>query len=197
MSAPIAAASLGWGGIARIGLVQASIGAIVVLMTSTINRVMVIELHLAASVPGVLLGLHYALQGLRPRWGHGADAGGRRAPWIVGGMAILAGGGTLAAVATALLRTRFGEGMALAVVAFAAIGIGVGMTGTAALTLLARVDGGVTARLRELVAEQPGPEAEDLRALLTAITPAAGDSLRVGYDDLRKYYRSFLHGRNV
>ena len=49
---------LGWGGIARIGLVQAAIGSIVVLMTSTLNRVMVIELGLAAAIPGALVALH-------------------------------------------------------------------------------------------------------------------------------------------
>jgi BCD family chlorophyll transporter-like MFS transporter len=36
----------------------------------------------------------------RPRMGHGGDVGGRRTPWIVGGMAVLALGGALAAAAT-------------------------------------------------------------------------------------------------
>jgi BCD family chlorophyll transporter-like MFS transporter len=39
-------ASLGWFAIIRIGLVQTAIGAIVVLTTSTLNRVMVIEIGL-------------------------------------------------------------------------------------------------------------------------------------------------------
>ena len=43
---------LGWPGILRLGLVQTALGAIVVLMTSTINRVMVVELALPAFVPG-------------------------------------------------------------------------------------------------------------------------------------------------
>ena len=129
--------TLGWGGIARLGLIQAAIGAIVVLTTSTLNRVMVIELHLAASVPGLLVGLHYALQMLRPRWGHGADVSRRRTPWIVGGMALLALGGTLAAVATALMAGDMWSGLALAVLAFTLIGVGVGASGTALLTLLA------------------------------------------------------------
>ena len=93
---------LGWAGIARLGLVQTSLGAVVVLMTSTINRVMVVELSLPAIVPGLLVALHYGVQVLRPRWGHGSDAGGRRTPWIIGGMAALALGGFGAAIATAL-----------------------------------------------------------------------------------------------
>jgi BCD family chlorophyll transporter-like MFS transporter len=134
MTAP--AGMLGWSGIARLGLIQAAIGAIVVLTTSTLNRVMVIELHLAASVPGVLVGLHYALQMLRPRWGHGAD-GARRTPWIVGGMAVLALGGTIAAASAALIATSLWAGLAVAAIGFVLIGIGVGASGTALLTLLA------------------------------------------------------------
>ena len=45
-------APLGWFGIVRLGLVQAALGAIVVLTTSTLNRVMVVELALPAAVPG-------------------------------------------------------------------------------------------------------------------------------------------------
>jgi len=81
------AAPLGWSGIIRLGLVQTALGAIVVLMTSTINRVMVVELALPAIVPGLLVASHYAIQILRPAWGYGADVGGRRTPWIIGGLA--------------------------------------------------------------------------------------------------------------
>ena len=38
--------------------------------------------------------LHYVIQILRPRWGYGSDMGGRRTPWIIGGMAVLALGGS-------------------------------------------------------------------------------------------------------
>ena len=128
---------LSWLGIIRLGLVQTALGAVVVLTTSTINRAMVVELALPASLPGLLVALHYAMQMLRPRMGHGADAGGRRTPWIIGGMAVLALGGTLAAAATGLLATQFWPGIGLAVLAFIMIGAGVGAAGTSLLTLLA------------------------------------------------------------
>ncbi|MGP9821678.1 BCD family MFS transporter [Salinarimonas sp. NSM] len=128
---------LSWLGIARLGLVQASLGAIVVITTSTLNRVMVVELALAASLPGLLVGLHYAVQLLRPRWGHGSDVGGRRTPWIVGGMAALAAGAVLAALATALSATNLVAGIALSTLAFGIIGVGVGASGTSLLALLA------------------------------------------------------------
>ncbi|MFN3672732.1 MAG: BCD family MFS transporter [Bosea sp. (in: a-proteobacteria)] len=133
-----ARAPLGWLGIIRLGIVQTGLGAIVVLTTSTINRVMVVELALPAILPGLLVALHYAVQVLRPRWGHGSDVGGRLTPWIVGGMAVLALGGFGAALATALMAVQFWAGVALASLAFLMIGVGVGASGTCLLVLLSR-----------------------------------------------------------
>lgn len=130
-----------WVAIVRLGLVQASIGAVVVFATSTLNRVMVVELALPAIVPGALVALHYGVQMLRPRWGHGSDRGGRRTPWIVGGMATLSSGCLLAAGAVALMTGWPKAGFALAVLAFVLIGIGVGAAGTSLLLLLARQAG--------------------------------------------------------
>lgn len=137
--------TFGWIAIVRLGLVQTALGAVVVLMTSTINRVMVVELALPAIVPGGLIALHYAVQVLRPRWGYGSDRTGRRTPWIVGGMAALALGGFGAAVATALAETHEAAGLALAVVSFLTVGMGAGAAGTSLLVLLAT---GVDARRR-------------------------------------------------
>jgi BCD family chlorophyll transporter-like MFS transporter len=128
---------LGWLGIARLGLAQTALGAIVVLTTSTLNRVMVVELAFPAMLPGALVALHYAVQVLRPRLGYGSDVGGRRTPWIVGGMAALALGGVGAAAATAWMATSPAAGIALAVAAFMLIGGGVGASGTSLLVLLA------------------------------------------------------------
>jgi BCD family chlorophyll transporter-like MFS transporter len=132
---------IGWVGIFRLGLVQAALGAIVVLTTSTLNRVMVVELALPAMLPGALVALHYAVQILRPRLGYGSDVGGRRTPWIIGGMAVLAIGGVLAAVATVWMAEQFAAGLVLSVLAFVLVGGGVGACGTSLLVLLAkRVD---------------------------------------------------------
>ncbi|HEY9239940.1 MAG TPA: PucC family protein, partial [Burkholderiaceae bacterium] len=76
----------GWWQVARLGLVQACLGAIVVLTTSTLNRVMVVELALPALLPGLLVAMHYLVQVVRPRMGYGSDLGRRRTPWIVGGI---------------------------------------------------------------------------------------------------------------
>lgn len=129
----------GWLGVLRLGLVQTSLGAIIVLTTSTINRVLVVELALPAMLPGALVALHYALQILRPRVGHGSDVSRRRTPWIIGGMTLLALGGIAASLAAALMTVNFGAGLLLSVLAFAAIGGGVSAAGTTLLVLLAKL----------------------------------------------------------
>jgi BCD family chlorophyll transporter-like MFS transporter len=108
------------------------------MTTSTLNRVMVVELGLPALLPGLLVGLHYAVQATRPRMGWGSDVGGRRTPWIVGGMAVLAAGGTLSALAVAWMHTHREAGLALAVLGFLMIGLGVSACGTSLLVLLAK-----------------------------------------------------------
>ena len=129
---------LTWPQIARLGLVQASLGSIVVLTTSLLNRVMVVELALPAILPGVLVALHYFIQLIRPRMGFGSDQTRRASPWIRGGMLVLASGGVLAAASTILLSNSLVLGVALATIAFLMIGIGVSSSGTALLVLLAK-----------------------------------------------------------
>ena len=128
---------LGWFGIVRLGLVQSAIGAIVMLATSLLNRVMVVEYALPAALPAGLVAWHYAVQLSRPVWGHGSDRGARRTPWIVLGMASLAAGAVLAIGALGLLAAHSVWGLPLAIVAFSMIGAGVGAAGTSLLALLA------------------------------------------------------------
>ncbi|APW46027.1 BCD family MFS transporter [Rhodoferax antarcticus] len=128
----------GWVDIARLGLVQACMGAVVVVTTSTLNRIMVIELALPALLPGLLVALHYMVQMVRPRMGFGADQGRRCTPWMLGGVVVLAMGGLLAAVATVLMQTEFVPGLLLCILAFSLIGLGVSACGTSLLVLMAK-----------------------------------------------------------
>ena len=130
--------ALGWWGIVRLGLVQTALGAIVVLTTSTINRIMVVELALPAMLPGLLVGLHHAVQMSRPRFGYGSDVGGRTTGWIVGGMSILAVGGVGAAAGTMLMGSSPVWGFLVCTVAFTAIGLGASAAGTSLLVTLAK-----------------------------------------------------------
>ena len=134
----VTSGALGWWGIVRLGLVQTALGAIVVLTTSTINRIMVVELALPAMLPGLLVGLHHAVQMSRPRFGYGSDVGGRTTGWIVGGMSILAGGGVGAAAGTMLMGSSPVWGFLVCTAAFTAIGLGASAAGTSLLVTLAK-----------------------------------------------------------
>ncbi len=114
-----------------------SLGSIVVLITSTLNRLMVVEFALPAVLPGLLVGLHYGIQLSRPCWGFTSDTGGRRTRWIVGGMGVLALGGLGAAFAVTLFAQSYWIAVLLSVLCYALIGIGVGASGTSLLALLA------------------------------------------------------------
>jgi BCD family chlorophyll transporter-like MFS transporter len=129
--------TIGWPFIARLGLVQASIGAMVMLCSSLLNRVMVVELGLAAAVPAGLVAWHYTVQLSRPLWGHGSDKGARRTNWIIGGMAVLAFGVLAAVDAVSMMAGGGSSGYVLAILAYLLIGIGVGAAGTSLLAMLA------------------------------------------------------------
>ncbi|WOI56126.1 BCD family MFS transporter [Palleronia sp. LCG004] len=129
--------TLSWLSIVRLGLVQMALGSIVVLTTSTLNRLMVVELALPAVLPGLLVALHYGIQISRPNWGFLSDTGGNRTRWILGGMAMLGAGGMLAAFGVVALEDSFEMGLGLSVLAYALIGVGVGASGTSLLALLA------------------------------------------------------------
>ena len=128
---------MSWLQIVRLGLVQAAIGAVVVLLTTTINRVIVVEMSLPATVPGILVALHFGVQlVLRPRLGHGSDQSGRRTPWIVGGLLVCAIGSVSVAASLPIMATRPVLGTVLASIASMVLGAGVSAAGTPLLALM-------------------------------------------------------------
>ena len=129
--------TLSWLSIVRLGLVQMCLGAVVVLMTSTLNRLMVVELSLAATLPGALVAIHYLVQISRPKWGFLSDIQGNRTKWIISGMIILAAGANLAALCIPLYSFNATAATILSFFAYTLIGIGVGASGTSLLALLA------------------------------------------------------------
>jgi BCD family chlorophyll transporter-like MFS transporter len=128
----------GWFQIVRLGLIQACLGAVVVVTTSTLNRIMVVELALPALLPGFLVAWHYAVQMVRPRMGFGADKGRRNTPWMMGGMLVLGLGGVMAATATVWMAAEPFYGALLAWLSFSLIGLGVSACGTSLLALMAK-----------------------------------------------------------
>ena len=134
MNAPL----FGWFQIIRLGLIQACLGAVVVVTTSTLNRIMVVELALPALLPGFLVAWHYAVQMVRPRMGFGSDKGRRSTPRMMGGMLVLGVGGVMAAWATVWMASQPLYGALLAWLSFSLIGLGVSACGTSLLALMAK-----------------------------------------------------------
>ena len=130
-------AGLSWPGVFKLGLVQCAIGAVAALTTSTLNRVSVVEAGMPAMLPAALVAWHYVVQLSRPHWGHGSDQGGRRTPFIIGGMAVLVLGAIVATDAVTMLRAMPVLGIILGLIGYSMIGAGMGAAGTSLLALLA------------------------------------------------------------
>ena len=162
-----AGTGIGWFGVVRLGTVQAAIGAMVMLATSLLNRVMVVEFAIAAAVPAGLVAWHYAVQLSRPLWGHKSDRSEKRSSWIMAGMGILALGTLIAVDATIMMAGAGIFAIILAVLGFSLIGLGVGMAGTALLALLAS---------RVAVERKPAAAAISWTMMVAGIVVAAGVS---------------------
>ena len=162
-----AGTGIGWFGVVRLGTVQAAIGAMVMLATSLLNRVMVVEFAIAAAVPAGLVAWHYAVQLSRPLWGHKSDRSEKRSSWIMAGMGILALGTLVAVDATIMMAGAGIFAIILAVLGFSLIGLGVGMAGTALLALLAS---------RVAVERKPAAAAISWTMMVAGIVVAAGVS---------------------
>lgn len=156
---------IGWFGIIRLGTVQAAIGAMVMLATSLLNRVMVVEYAIAAAIPAALVAWHYGVQLSRPLWGHRSDLSARRSSWIKIGLGILALGAMVAVDATILMSGSGYFPYIVAIVGFTLIGLGVGMSGTALLALLAS---------RVAVERKPAAAAISWTMMVAGIVIAAG-----------------------
>ena len=129
----------------RLGLFQVSVGMATVLLLGTLNRVMIVELSVPASVVALMIALPVLSAPFRAMLGHKSDnhkswIGWKRIPylwfgslWQMGGLAIM----PFALIVLSGDQTTGPEwaGEALAGIAFLMTGIGMHMTQTAGLAL--------------------------------------------------------------
>jgi len=128
----------------RLSLFQVSIGMAVVLLTGTLNRVMILELGVAAWLVSAMVSLPLIFAPFRALIGHKSDQhrsilGWRRVPYIWIGTMIMFGGLAIMPFALLVLSgTGVGDvawGQAGAALAFLMIGAGLHTTQTAGLAL--------------------------------------------------------------
>jgi BCD family chlorophyll transporter-like MFS transporter len=130
--------------ILRLSLFQVSVGMAAVLLTGTLNRVMIVELGMAASVVGAMVALPLLFAPLRALIGHRSDhhrsaLGWRRVPYIWFGSLLQFGGLALLPFAM-LVMSGGGDGPAWighagGALGFLMVGAGMHMTQTAGLAL--------------------------------------------------------------
>lgn len=139
-----ASETLPLGRLVRLSLFQVSIGIALVLLNGTLNRVMIIELGVAASVVAAMISIPILLAPMRLLLGHRSDhhrsfLGWRRVPYIWGGTLLQFGGLAIMPFALIVLSGD-ADGPAFvgplsAALAFLLVGAGLHTTQTAGLAL--------------------------------------------------------------
>ena len=132
------------GRLIRLALFQISVGMAMVLLTGTLNRVMIVELDVSAALVGVMVALPIVVAPLRALIGHRSDTyrshlGWRRVPFIWMGSLLQFGGLAIMPFALLVLSGQGQSGPAAgqvgAALAFLLVGAGMHMTQTAGLAL--------------------------------------------------------------
>jgi MFS transporter, BCD family, chlorophyll transporter len=132
------------GRLLRLSLFQISVGMAMVLLTGTLNRVMIVELNVPTWIVGLMVSLPLLIAPFRAMIGHKSDThrsflGWRRVPYIWFGSMLQFGGFAIMPFALILLSgdSQGAEwiGIAGATLAFLLVGAGLHTTQTAGLAL--------------------------------------------------------------
>ncbi len=131
---------MNWRRIAQLALIHVGVSITVVPVTSTLNRIMIADMGLSATLVGVLVALPYLLSPLQVAVGNQADRklmwGLRRSPWIVIGGLMASFGSYLTAHSAYVLYEGSALGLAAAVGAFLLWGVGVNVASVSYLSLV-------------------------------------------------------------
>lgn len=123
----------------RLGLLHVAVAITFVLINGVLNRVMIHDLRILASVVAVLVVLPYLLSPLQVWLGQRSDThpivGYRRTPYIALGLLLCVGGAIATPYAALLMAGRFTLGLLLGVLAFGVWGFGYNLAVVAYLSL--------------------------------------------------------------
>lgn len=140
--ADAASAELPLSRLLRLSLFQVSVGMMMVLLNGTLNRVMIVELHIPAWLVSLMIAIPLLIAPLRAVIGHRSDVhrsvlGWRRVPFIWFGTLMQFGGLAILPFALLLMRdpALFPIGVAASALAFLLGGTGMHTTQTAGLAL--------------------------------------------------------------
>jgi MFS transporter, BCD family, chlorophyll transporter len=129
----------------QLGLIHMAVAMTLVPINSTLNRVMIKELALSATLVAVLASLPYLFSPIQVAIGSFADrhplGGRRRTPYIVLGLILCAAGVVAAPHAAFILERDLGSGIIFGVLAFGAWGMGYNFSAVSYLSLASEISG--------------------------------------------------------
>ncbi|NTW97283.1 MAG: BCD family MFS transporter [Oscillochloris sp.] len=123
----------------RLGLLHVAVAVSLVPITGVLNRIMIHELGILATLVAGLIVIPYLLSPAQVWIGQYSDThplwGYRRTPYIAAGIILCAGGATLTPSAALLMASNFWPGLLAAVVVFLAWGVGFNLAVVSYLSL--------------------------------------------------------------
>lgn len=129
----------------QLGLIHVAVAMTLVPINSTLNRVMIKELAISATLVAVLASLPYLFSPIQVAIGSFADRhplfGWRRTPYIVFGLLLCVLGVVIAPQAAFLMAERFSAGLLLGLLAFGAWGTGFNFATVSYLSLASEISG--------------------------------------------------------
>jgi len=129
----------------QLGLIHAAMAMMLVPINSTLNRVMIKELDLSATLVAVLASLPYLFSPIQVAIGSYSDRhplfGLRRTPYILLGLLFCVGGLILSPQVAFLFSQNWWVGLALGVLVFGAWGMGFNFASVSYLTLASEISG--------------------------------------------------------
>lgn len=131
---------MNWKKVIQLAMVHVGVSMTVVPVTSTLNRIMIADLHFSALLVGLLISLPYLLSPLQVLIGGWADKrpvwGRHRSPWMVIGGLMASFGSYLTAHAVFLMAENFSLGLLAAIGVFTVWGMGVNVASVSYLSLV-------------------------------------------------------------
>jgi BCD family chlorophyll transporter-like MFS transporter len=131
---------MNWKKVLQLAMVHVGVSITVVPVTSTLNRIMIADMHLSALLVGLLISLPYLLSPLQVLVGDWADKrvvwGRHRSPWIVIGGLMASFGSYLTAHAVFLMEVNFLLGLLASFLVFTIWGMGVNIASVSYLSLV-------------------------------------------------------------
>jgi BCD family chlorophyll transporter-like MFS transporter len=129
----------------QLGLIHVAVAMTLVPINSTLNRVMIKELAISATLVAVLASLPYLISPIQVAIGSFADRhairGLRRTPYIFAGLLLCVTGVIVAPQAAFLMAEDFWSGLAVGLLAFGAWGMGYNLSSVSYLSLASEISG--------------------------------------------------------